>query len=138
MGAQATTLRKSSPGAALLKATRQGDVQRAEEVKRTDKLCPSTRRPAATAESLPSDFQAFSLYLLQILSCSPGAAAYCTLEGISALAVAAGLRRADLLERLLIALQESCSHRQPKAAKKSFAKTVCAIRHKCWLERLCC
>ncbi|KAI3425777.1 hypothetical protein D9Q98_007752 [Chlorella vulgaris] len=90
MGAQATTLRKSSPGAALLKATRQGDVQRAEE----------------------------------ILSCSPGAAAYCTLEGISALAVAAGLRRADLLERLLIALQESCSHRQPKAAKKSFAKTV--------------
>lgn len=53
MGAQATTLRKSSPGAALLKATRQGDVQRAEEVKRTDKLCPSNSAPRRHRRVLP-------------------------------------------------------------------------------------
>jgi hypothetical protein len=62
--------------------------------------------------------------MLQILAVSPGAAGYCTLEGLTSLHVAAAARRADLLERLLIALRQSRSQRQPKAARKSFVNSV--------------
>ncbi|PSC74413.1 E3 ubiquitin-ligase XBAT31 [Micractinium conductrix] len=61
----------------------------------------------------------------EVLASCPGAAGYCTIEGLSCVHVAAATRRADLLEHLLMALRQAqASPRQHKAWRRSFATTI--------------